>query len=327
MSEITATVIQRSKCAFSGKEIVTFELVYPRIIHAELLTHRMFSRNSASSRAIPIYKVIEMVRDNPAVPSHWGRNQSGMQAREELTGFELDTVQHLWYAAAETAADLSEQMALQGAHKQVANRITEPFQWMKVVLTYTEGNNWYWLRDHDDADPTIHELAHKMWRALEMYGSAWTLQPGEWHVPYVSRMRVGGETKYFTEVWLQDDEYETQYLTAEEALAVSASCCAQVSYRTLDMSLSKAKMIFGRLVESEPVHASPFEHQATPMKFTTGLQQTFAYINKPSSEWTQDDTEWEHGVTHLDREMNYWSGNFCGWIQHRQLINNNVRKG
>lgn len=327
MSEISAKVIQRSKCAESGKEIVTFELVYPRIIHSELLTHRMFSRNSASSRAIPILKVIEMVRDNPAFPSHWGKNQPGMQAREELEGYELAATKLLWFDAAQTAAQYAEGMASLGAHKQVANRITEPFQWMKVVLTYTEGNNWYWLRDHEDADPTIHELARKMWQALEDWGSAWVLQHGEWHVPYVSRMRSGGKTKYFTEVWLGEDEHEVQYLTAEEALAVSASCCAQVSYRTLDMSLSKAQMIFGRLVESEPVHASPFEHQATPMKYANGLQQTFAYINKPTDEWTQDDTEWERGVTHMDRELNYWSGNFCSWIQHRQLINNNVRKG
>ena len=323
---ITATIIQRSKCFESNKEIVTFELVYPRMIHAELMTHRMFSRNSASSRAIPIAKVVEMVRDNPAYPSHWGKNQPGMQAREELTGFEREAVEQLWFEAAFAAADFSEAMAALGAHKQVANRGTEPYQWMKVVLTYTEGENWFWLRDHTDADPTIHELARKMWEALEA-STPFVIYPGEWHVPYVNRMRLGSGLKYLTEVYIEEDVYETQFLTVEEALAVSSSCCAQVSYRTLDLSLSKAQMIYGRLVDSEPVHASPFEHQASPMKYTTGLSKTYALLNKPAEELTQDDTEWEDGVTHLDRDDNFWSGNFCGYVQHRQLIPNNVRKG
>lgn len=323
---ITATIIQRSKCSVTGKEIVTFELVYPRFIHGEFMTHRMFSRNAASSRAIPISKVVEMVRDNPAYPSHWGKNQPGMQAREELTDWPLAATKLLWFDAAECAAEHSQGMADLGAHKQVANRITEPFQWMKVVLTFTEGGNWFWLRDHTDADPTIHELARKMWMALEA-NTPFVIHPGEWHVPYVNRMRVGKTLKYLTEVYIADDEFETQYLTVQEALAVSSSCCAQVSYRTLDLSLSKAQTIFGRLVESEPVHASPFEHQATPMKYPTGLSKTYSYITTSPEEWTQDDTEWEDGVTHLDRDDMFWSGNFQGYIQHRQLIPNNVRKG
>lgn len=322
MSNISATIIQRSKCSVSGKEIVTFELVYPRMIHAELLTHRMFSRNSASSRAIPILKVVEMVRDNPAEPSHWGKNQPGMQAHEELTGFELEAVKDLWWEASMSASNYSEAMANLGAHKQVANRVTEPYQFMKVVLTYTEGNNWFWLRNHDDADPTIHELARKMWEALEA-STAFVIHPGEWHVPYVNRMRGTEGLMYLTEVYIEDDVYETQLLTVEEALAVSSSCCAQVSYRTLDMSLSKAQMIYGRLVDSEPVHASPFEHQATPM-----------IIYHPSSmenefkDWVNIVEGFEQkGVTHMDRDGYLWSGNFQGFIQHRQLINNNVRKG
>lgn len=313
MSEITATIIQRSKCGVSGKEIVTWELVYPRMIHAELLTHRMFSRNSASSRAIPISKVVEMVRSDMAVPSHWGANQPGMQAKEELDGFALLGVMDLWCDAALAAANFSEGMAALGAHKQVANRITEPFQWMKVVLTYTEGNNWYWLRDHTDADPTIHALAQKMVESLEA-SSPFVIYPGEWHVPYVTRMRDAGGIRYLTDTYIADDEFEVQYLTEEEALAVSSSCCAQVSYRTLDLSLSKAKMIYGRLVDSEPVHASPFEHQATPMKYARVCKDVLHQ-------------GWQEGITHMDREGMFWSGNFQGMIQHRQLIPNNVKKG
>jgi len=321
---ISATVIQRSKCSNTGKEIVTFELVYPRIIHAEILTHRLFSRNSASSRAIPIYKVVEMVRENMAEPVHWGKNQPGMQAGEELTGFELEAVKDLWCDAALAAADYSEAMANLGAHKQVANRVTEPYQWMKVVLTYTDGENFLWLRLHKDADPTLYALTKAMVDALDAR-PAFEIHPGEWHVPYVKRIRVGGMLKYYTEVFLEDDEHEIQYLTEEEALAVSASCCAQVSYRLLDMGLDKAKTIYGRLVESEPVHASPFEHQATPMRQQAyvmpmiGVDYEVNYPGKPET--------WEDGITHVDRDGNFWSGNYQGYIQHRQRIPNNVKKG
>ena len=303
---ITAEVIQYSKCANTGKEIVTFELVYPRMVHAELMTHRMFSRNAASSRAIPISKVVEMVRDNPATPSHWGINQPGMQARQEFTGDALEQIQRLWDDAAYSAANFSEVMANMGAHKQVANRVTEPYQWMKVVLTYTEGNNWYWLRDHTDADPTIHELARKMWQAVSTK-TPFVIYPGEWHVPYVNRVRDAGGLKYLTEIYISDDNFESQWLTLEQALAVSSSCCAQVSYRLLDLSLEKAMMIYGRLVESEPVHASPFEHQATPMRKNPDFRSK--------------------GITHRDRDGKFWSANFQGYIQHRQLIPNNAKQG
>lgn len=319
---ISAEVIQYSKCALTGKEIVTFELVYPRMVHAEFLTHRMFSRNAASSRAIPIAKVIEMVRTAPAMPSHWGRNQPGMQAREELTGFERDAVQELWIDAAFSAADIAEQMDALGAHKQVANRIMEPFQWMKVVLTYTEGANWYWLRDHVDADPTIAELARKMWTAISDK-TPFEIHPGEWHVPYVNRVRTAGGLKYLTEIYVSDDNFESQWLTLDQALAVSSSCCAQVSYRTLDLSLSKAEMIYGRLVESEPVHASPFEHQATPMVIynPSNMKNEF-------KDWVNIIEGFEQkGVTHMDRDGYLWSGNFQGYIQHRQLIPNNAKRG
>jgi hypothetical protein len=106
----------------------------------------------------------------------------------------------------------------------------------------------------------------------------------------------------------------------EDALAISSSCCAQVSYRLLDDSIEKARMVYKRLVESSPVHASPFEHAATPMKGSgeepSGWDMAFNHSGFPES--------WENGVTHSDRQGNLWSGNFKSWIQHRQLIPNNV---
>jgi len=276
-----------------GVRITTMELEYPRMVHAELMTHRVFSRNSASSRAIPVSKVIELIKADPARPVHWGKNQPGMQAAEELEGRNLIAVQQLWIDAANQAISIANLMNERGAHKQVVNRILEPFQHMKIVLTSTEWNNWKWLRKHPDADPTIHALAEKVDIARE--GSTpIQLEAGMWHMPYVNFQILGGKQIFDLGV------------TEKEALKISSSCCAQVSYRKSDDSLEKAEMIYGKLVESEPCHASPTEHQAKA--FDTSFY-------------------WPEGTTHRTKDGTYWSGNLRGFIQHRQLIPNNAKYG
>jgi hypothetical protein len=258
--------------------------------------------------------MIEMVRQSPAAPVHWGKNQPGMQAKEELSGFELQSVIAYWQEAANQAANYAELMVENTVHKQVANRILEPFQWMKTVVTATEFDNWFWLRNHPDAQPEIKRLAEVMWEALQN-STPVTLEPGDWHMPYYDDGR-----------WLAS-AYEDN--TLEEALAISSSCCAQVSYRKLDDSLDKAKDIFAKLIESKPCHASPTEHQATPMTIHTptgkrkeGVHAEFLNIQ---DNWLNvEEGLKEKGVTHMDNNGKLWSGNFCGWIQHRQLIHDNA---
>ena len=291
---VSAKVIKDS-ISPDGVRITTLELEYPRIIHSELMTHRVFSRNSASSRAIPVSKVIELVESNPAMPVHWGKNQAGMQAKEELDDLNKEAVRQLWLEAAKQAVSIAKVMADIGGHKQVVNRLLEPFQHMKVVVTSTEWANWDWLRDHPDADPTIHALAKEMKR-VRNESTPEERSYGEWHLPYVNseRSKVYAERNYFDE--------HGEPITLEQARMISASCCAQTSYRKQDGSLEKAEDIFKKLVESEPCHASPVEHQATPIS-----------------------ADWGRGVTHEDWQGQQWSANFRGWIQFRQLIPNNAK--
>lgn len=293
-SQIKAKIIADSVSAVNGQRITTFELEYPRFIHSELMTHRLFSRNAMSSRAVPIEKMIEQVRNNPAKPIHWGKNQSGMQASEELGEPWRSEVEAEWEEAAKNSAKNAEAMMEMYSHKQIANRILEPFQIMKTVLTATEFDNFFWLRKHEDAQPEIKYLADKMYEAMEENNTA-TLSSDDWHTPY-----------FGDGYWLKDCG-----ISLEDALAISSSCCAQVSYRLLDDSIEKARKVYQRLVESTPVHASPFEHCASPMKYEK--------LNKNSLA-----SGWEKGTTHMDKEYNFWSGNFKSWIQYRQLIDGNV---
>lgn len=304
---ITAKIIADSISADSGARVTTFELEYPRFIHAEFMTHRLFSRNAASSRAIPVASAIKLILENTAMPVHWGKNQPGMSAKEECNEhMDLGSVKlprrNAWFAARDRAIFMAEAFNKAGYHKQIVNRLLEPFSHIKVVCTATTYENFFYLRCHKDAQPEIQELASKMF-ALYEASVPKSLKKGEWHVPY---FRDG--------FWTPQNEDDS----LEDALAVSASCCAQVSYRKLDDSVEKARNIFDRLVESKPVHASPFEHQATPMiesRFREDEQVLLYFL---------EEAEGERGITHVDVHGNVWSANFCGWVQHRQLINDNT---
>lgn len=296
---LVVTIIQDS-ISPEGKRIITYELEYHRYIHAEFMTHRVFSRNAASSRAIPIEKMHQHIMDNPARPIVWQKNQAGMQSKEELLGNDRDIAQECWDTGMYTAIETSKELMKAGLHKQWANRGTEAYQMMKTVMTTTEDVNWDELRNHEDAQPEIHELARCMKEVKEI-SSPMKLAPGEWHVPYVNRVRIhiNGPLVY------QDSSGKE--LSMQDAIKVSASCCAQVSYRKSDESLDKALAIFDRLINSVPRHASPVEHQATPMKCERIIFATQAGA-------------WEEGVTHINRQGYLGSGNFYSWIQYRQLI-------
>ena len=148
-----------------GHRITTMQLKYPRFIHSEFLTHRVFSRNASSSRAIPVAKMIDQVWNDPAMPVHWGQNKSGMQAEQEIQ--HVMHAKDLWFQASKSAAELAQRMNEIGLHKQVVNRILEPFQWIHVVVTATEWDNFFELRNHPAAQPEIQELAQQMQAAME----------------------------------------------------------------------------------------------------------------------------------------------------------------
>lgn len=315
---ISATIIAHSESAIDGKEIITYELEYHRYIHSELMTHRTFSRNAASSRAIPVGKMIDLVRTSPATPIHWGKNQAGMQASEECDNkldwyvYEDLTPIDAWkigmYKAVETAEAFNEA----GYHKQITNRLLEPFQMIKVVVTATEWDNFFWLRFHKAAQPEIQELARCMLVAKKR-SVAEVLQVGEWHTPYFGDGYWKPEVNYYINEVKQPDVNMDMY-SLEEALKISASCSAQVSYRKTDDSLEKADKVWQMLTTDERIHSSPTEHQATPIDRKSVSNFTFFKDIKEDV---------QRGVTHFDINGKLWSNNFCGWVQHRALIANN----
>lgn len=233
----------------TGVRLTTLQLKYPRFIHSEFMTHRVFSRNASSSRAIPVAKMLEMIKDEPAMPVHWGKNIAGMQADGEVTN--IAGMEGLWKEAARQACSIAKVMTDSGLHKQVANRILEPFQHIHVVITATEWSNFFMLRDHKDAQPEIQVLARSMNIAMDMSHPK-LLMAGEWHLPYVTQDEVNEQI------------YTSRFSNVQK---MSAARCARVSYMKHDgqkPSLEDDIKLYERLVISNPPHMSPIEHQATP---------------------------------------------------------------
>lgn len=247
---ITATVIADS-ISDGCPRLTTLQLRYPRFIHSEFMTHRAFSRNASSSRAIPIERLIQDVLDDPAMPIYWGSNKPGMQAGEELPSGEGE-----WLFAMDASVRVARQMSRYGYHKQIVNRILEPFSHINVLCTATSDAyaHFFALRDHPDAQPEIAALARAMRVAINNSNveplfrdsCSWRL----WHLPYISM-----------------DEWFDESLREDDYKKISAASCASVSYKTVDgkpMTVDKALAIYDKLAGSDPIHASPFEHIARP---------------------------------------------------------------
>lgn len=282
---ISARVICDSFSKRLGTRITTMELEYPRFIHAEFMTHRVFSRNASSSRAIPVAKMIRDIKDNPAMPIHWGKNEPGMQAHEEHdalisipteTGGCMDAgPEAAWLTARDMAVTMAEAFAAAGYHKQIVNRILEPFTHIRVVVTATQWNNFFALRDHPDAQPEIRELAIQMREAMEA-SEPTELACGEWHLPYVT-----DSDRDRMQDWLMKRRITRDIPPSRERneylCALSAARCARVSYLNHDgtaAELEKDLDLYHRLVQANPPHMSPCEHQATPME-THGRSANF----------------------------------------------------
>lgn len=245
---ITATIIADS-VSEPGVRLTTMLLRYHRYIHAEFMTHRMFSRNASSSRAIPIERLIADIEKDPAEPIEWGQNQKGMQAHNQVPEEVANTAKALWREDREHSIVMARCMASSGVHKQLVNRLIENHGHINVLVTATEWENFFHLRAHPDAMPEIRMLAQKMKEAMD--ASVPRLVPhGFWHLPFVTLK-------------------EKKQLTPPTNILISLARCARTSYMTHDLKppeLEADLELARKLVAGDPKHASPAEHQATPMQ-------------------------------------------------------------
>ena len=311
----TAKVIADSVSP-AGIRLLTMQLRYPKFIHGEFMTHRVFSHNASSSRAIPIERMLRDVIDDPAMPIYWGRNQKGMQAAEELTGNALSIAQIEWLGARDLAVMVARRLANFGLHKQIVNRLIEPWAHINVLVTATDYANFYALRRDAGAQPEIQAVANAMWEA-QASSMPVKRDYGDWHLPYVNMDQDDDESdwhKIFQYTWARHkagdfSEGAVDQLTDRFACQISTARCARLSYMTQDGKLSTIDedlALYHRLVGSQPLHASPAEHQATPDQLSLQGAVSGCYF------------DWKHPEQH---------GNFRGWCQYRKTLPNECIRG
>lgn len=284
--------------------LTTFEVTFPRPFLAEFNTHRVFSRNSASSRAIPVEKMIERVMKDPYIPTSWGKNQKGMQAGEEVNEFDAGIARIMWLDARNVAVKQAEDLAQLGIHKQLTNRLLEPFMWHTCIVSSTEWSNFFHLRNNPMAQPEIQTIACMM---QELYAENVPdmLDYEEWHLPLISH-----------------EDYALAFATTNTSdsnelmglmTKVSVGRCARVSYLTHDgkRDLRADVELHDALLKNG--HMSPFEHVARPAHHSDESKCTTRY----SDIWYEPvPVDGAQGV----EPKNQWFGNFRGWVQYRTTI-------
>lgn len=264
--DMFAQVVLASEHETTGKSIYTIHLRYPRMIHSEIMTHRVFCRNARSSRAVPIKTMLEEIRETPFVPWHWTKIQKGMQGEDgwnepvQILGaaaLHIDPERHVsneaaWLWGRDMMCDLAESFANAGYHKQVVNRLIEPWMWIDVLVTSTEWANFFHLREDEAAEPHIRDLARLIHQAIDN-ADCQILAPGEWHLPYIT----DEDREYANNCGR--DELPTNILCE-----ISAARCARISYRPFDGNPSYEREFerYKGLVGGNAIHASPLEHQA-----------------------------------------------------------------
>lgn len=256
-----------AKCLVHYENLWTFELTYPRYIHSEFMTHRVFSRSASSSRAIPVKRMIEQVRNNPVIPLKVFMNQKGMVGETEADVVTATEFYALWGEASENACKTAEMMERLGIHKQHVNRILEPFQFIKVIVTATDWYNFFMLRLAPDAQPEIRQLARVIYDEMDRYrnkevGVLEVSVPRKDCPDIFARM---GADKVHTVVSLpyiaDEDIKEIGEENYKTLMKISAARCARVSYNNHDGSkpnIEKDLALYDHLYDGR--HMSPMEH-------------------------------------------------------------------
>jgi len=282
--------IEKDSVTKYGERLVTFVATFPRIILAEVNTHKMLSKSSASSRAIPVEKQIDKVMNTPFYPVHWGKNQKGMQAEVDLDRDDQILGYDEWLRARDSAVEHVRRLLQIGVHKQITNRLLEPFLWHKAIISGTEWANFFNLRDNPKAQPEFRDIAHMM---REMYNNStptlcYAGRYTTWHLPFSDDL--SGDTSKFPEI--------------------SAGRCARISYETHDGKRDQSEDIRLAKLLRENGHMAPYEHVARPMK-EFERDSVFKQFHR---EWDAVEDGWDLLGT------DHFCGNFNGWVQMRKMI-------
>lgn len=325
MSNFEAKVVADS-VAPNGVRITTMTLKYPRFIHAEVMTHRAWARNYESSRAMPVKRKLELIEQEPVEPVEWGLNKAGMQASEVLSPEDAGIAAEYWHKARQECIAYARKLDSLKVHKQVVNRICEPWATITGVVTSTKWRNFDFLRIHSTADPNIQKLA-RLRKAAYDASVPVPLQVGDWHLPWVTKADWQDVGQYVTEKRV----YEKQAVPDDVELVkrISAARCARVSLLNHEgkrPGIEEDLKLFDRLASrdnplNDPGHFTPLEHQATPIGGFRWVQPSELRCGGCDGELGKRPIELEsiHIILCTKCALGHvTSGNLHGWRQFRK---------
>ena len=355
MNEIKVEIVADS-INQQGDRLTSLVLTYPRIIHAEMMTHRMFSRNASSSRAVPIQKMIEAVKNNTFCPFEFQKAHKGMQGSEYFTGQDKADCIKLWLESAELALQQAEKMKEKGITKQVINRILEPYQYYTVLITGSEEGwdnffnlrcpqykihqgtykskkealkyglsngelkNWSdldWLQNNEGhAEIHIMDLAEKIYDAVNE-STPKQLKSDEWHIPFEDKIVQG---------YINSGESVDRTINKETLVKISTAMAAHTSYTIVGgesvKSYEKWIELHDKLIAYDPPHSSPMEHCARAMDD----EEYVSYIKGVPDmiDYEKDEIAISYLKTYEDSPEAGWCNNLKGFIPYRYMIDNNL---
>jgi thymidylate synthase ThyX len=294
VSEPRARVIADS-ISPQGFRVTSIEALMHRFVLAEANTHRVFSRNSASSRAIPFGKQVEKVLTDPAYPVVWASEKKGMSGGEEIE--DTVTAKLLWDAARDAAVRNASELANLGVHKSIVNRLLEPHMWHTVIITSTAWDNFFKLRCDPAAQPEMRAVAEAMERALSA-STPKQIDYGQWHLPYIVEEDIRAIEEYLLDT-LGQGNYGRRHVT-KTLVKISTARCAGTSYliQSERRDVDKDVSLYERLCANG--HASPLEHPCTP------TAQNARWVEVPAL-----------GSDVTKKLLLPEYGNLLGWHQHR----------
>lgn len=264
-----------------GARLTTYIVSYPRAIHSEIMTHRILSKSSASSRAIPTEKLIQRVLDDPWIPDYIGKNQKGMQAGDELSDVARRNAVEEWLRCRDRAVDSARFLAETGVHKQVVNRLLEPWMWITVIISGTEWDNFFGLRTHEEAEPHFQHIA-RMMRDARDASEPKKLAAGAWHLPLIFDEDRKDKDSFLR--WGYDNSEiapdPIKELITKILVKVSVGRCARVSYLNHEgkRDLQADIDLHDRLMVQRPLHAAPAEHVAQAMDWPSWFKDRYPYF-------------------------------------------------
>lgn len=310
-----------------GDELISVLVTFPRIILAEVNTHRMLSKNTSSSRAIPFNKMLETIQNDPFIPIAWQKEHKGMQGTEYWTT-DIDKLELEWLQARNKAVFQATTLHDSGVTKQLCNRLLEPFMWTTMLITGPKSgwDNFFNLRcpqydylgtffkskkdciretnaslsiedeltwlQHNKGQAEIHmmALAESIYDAVNE-STPKILIPGEWHIPFEDKIK-----QEFALIPVQ--------FTIPDSVKISTAMAARTSYTTVgeEKRLDYKAMIglHDRLLAQDPPHSSPLEHCAQAM--------------------TKEEYWSFFGTTAQNTKGNGWCNNFKGFIPYRYMV-------